>query len=46
MARVVALTNEGLSIRDIAKETGIPKSTVSRLKKKAKESGATSAGGA
>jgi len=41
MARVVALTKEGLSLREIAEETGIPKSTVSRLKKKAEQSGAT-----
>ena len=33
--RVVALAAEGLSLRDIAEETGIPKSTVGRLKRKA-----------
>jgi putative DNA primase/helicase len=32
-ARVSALLNEGLSIRDIADETGISKSTVQRIKK-------------
>ena len=32
-ARVAALLAEGMSIRDIAEETGIPKSTVHRLKK-------------
>jgi putative DNA primase/helicase len=34
-ARVIALAAEGLSLRDISEETGIPKSTVGRLKKKA-----------
>ena len=33
-ARVKALLEDGLSVRDIADETGIPKSTVQRLKKK------------
>ena len=33
LARVKALLADGLSIRDIADETGIPKSTVGRLKK-------------
>ena len=33
-ARVKALLEDGLSLRDIADETGIPKSTVGRLKKK------------
>jgi len=32
-ARVEALLDDGLSVRDIADETGIPKSTVHRLKK-------------
>ena len=32
-ARVEALLDDGLSVRDIADETGIPKSTVGRLKK-------------
>ena len=41
MDRVLALSGEGLSIREIAEETGIPKSTVARLKKKAEASGAT-----
>jgi hypothetical protein len=34
LARVRALLEDGLSVRDIAEETGIPKSTVQRLKKK------------
>jgi putative DNA primase/helicase len=34
LARVKALLDDGLSVRDIADETGIPKSTVGRLKKK------------
>ena len=33
-ARIVALLDDGLSIREIADETGIPKSTVARIKKK------------
>jgi len=32
-ARIAALLDDGLSIRDIADETGIPKSTVARIKK-------------
>jgi putative DNA primase/helicase len=32
-ARVQALLDDGLSVRDIADETGIPKSTVHRIKK-------------
>jgi putative DNA primase/helicase len=32
-ARVRALLDDGLSIRDIADETGIPRSTVHRIKK-------------
>jgi putative DNA primase/helicase len=32
-ARVEALLDDGLSVRDIAEETGIPKSTVHRIKK-------------
>ena len=32
-ARVEALIADGLSVRDIAEETGIPKSTVHRIKK-------------
>ena len=32
-ARVASLLNEGLSVRDIADETGISKSTVQRIKK-------------
>ncbi len=39
MARVVKLTDEGLSVRDIAEETGIPKSRVSRLQRKAGDLG-------
>jgi putative DNA primase/helicase len=34
LARVAALIDDGLSIRDIADETGIKKSTVHNLKKK------------
>ena len=34
LARVKALHEDGLSVRDIADETGIPKSTVQRLTKK------------
>jgi putative DNA primase/helicase len=33
LARVKALLEDGLTVRDIADETGIPKSTVGRLKK-------------
>ena len=33
LARVAALLDDGLSVREIAEETGIPKSTVHRLKK-------------
>jgi DNA-binding IclR family transcriptional regulator len=33
LARVKALLEDSLSIREIADETGIPKSTVHRLKK-------------
>jgi uncharacterized protein YerC len=33
-ARVKALLEDGLSLRDIADEIGIPKSTVHRIKKK------------
>jgi putative DNA primase/helicase len=33
-ARVAALLDDGLSLREIADETGIPKSTVHRVKKK------------
>jgi putative DNA primase/helicase len=36
LARVQALLDDGLTVREIADETGIPKSTVQRLKKKAK----------
>jgi len=32
-ARVQALLEDGMSVRDIAEETGIPKSTVHRIKK-------------
>jgi KaiC/GvpD/RAD55 family RecA-like ATPase len=39
MARVVALTGEGMSVRDIAHETGFTKSRVDRLKAKAREAG-------
>src|SRR6476646_2025499 len=36
LARVKALRDEGLTIREIAEETGIPKSTVDRLNKRIK----------
>ena len=36
LARVRALLEDGLSVRDIADETGIPKSTVQRLKRRTK----------
>ena len=39
LATVVRLTAEGVSVRDIAEETGFSRSKVSRLQKKAKESG-------
>ena len=39
MARVVHLTGDGLSVRDIAQETGFSRSRVSRLQRKAKEAG-------
>lgn len=37
--RVVALLKDGLSIRDIAEETGLSKSTVARLKTRAEQEG-------
>jgi putative DNA primase/helicase len=37
MARVRALLDDELTIRDIADETGLSKSTVQRLKKKIEE---------
>jgi putative DNA primase/helicase len=39
MARVVVLSIQGLSVRDIAEETGFTKSRVSRLQAKAREAG-------
>lgn len=39
-ARVEALLEDGLSVREIADETGIPKSTVHRIKKALARSGA------
>ena len=39
LSRVTALADDGLSVRDIADETGIPRSTVQRLKKKAEADG-------
>lgn len=39
MARVVALAEEGMSVREIADETGIPKSRVQRMQTKAREAG-------
>ena len=37
LARVMVLTGEGMSVRQIAEETRIPKSRVSRLQQKARE---------
>ena len=37
LARVKALHEDGLTVREIADETGIPKSTVQRLKKKMRQ---------
>lgn len=39
LQKIADLTNDGLSIRDIEKETDIPKSTVARLLKKARAQG-------
>jgi putative DNA primase/helicase len=39
MNRVIELTKEGLSVRDIQEETGISKSSVQRLRKKAQAEG-------
>jgi hypothetical protein len=39
LARVVALSADGLSVRDIAGELGLSNSTVNRLQKKARETG-------
>lgn len=39
MARVVELTRDGLSAREIAHETGISKSRVNRMQKRAREAG-------
>ncbi len=39
MARVVVLTADGMSVREIAQETGWAKSRVSRLQAKAREAG-------
>lgn len=39
LARVAVLSAEGASVREIAEETGIPKSRVNRLQKKAREMG-------
>ena len=43
MARVMALTADGLSVRDIRDELGMSKSTVSRLQAKGRASGAVPA---
>jgi putative DNA primase/helicase len=45
MARVAALTDDGLSVRDIAAETGFSKSQVHRLQQKAREAGLTGRAG-
>ena len=45
MARVVVLSAENMSVREIAQETGIPKSRVSRLQVKAREAGLLPSGG-
>jgi putative DNA primase/helicase len=39
MARVVVLAGEGRTVRDFAEETGFTKSRVSRLQKKARDTG-------
>lgn len=39
LARVAGLTNDGLTVREIEAETGIPKSRVNRMQKRAKEEG-------
>lgn len=44
MLRVVQLTAEGLSVRDIAEELGFTKSRVSRLQVKAREAGVVTRG--
>jgi putative DNA primase/helicase len=44
LARVRAGLEDGLSVRDIADETGIPKSTVQRLKKKIEAEGGVKTG--
>jgi hypothetical protein len=43
-ARVEALLDDGLSVRDIADETGIPKSTVHRIKKTIQAAGGNTDG--
>lgn len=40
MAKVVKLTEEGLTVRDIAEEIGMTKSRVARIQKKARDGGA------
>lgn len=39
MQRIIKFTEEGMSVRDIAEETGIPKSRVQRMQAKAREQG-------
>jgi transposase len=45
MARVVVLTGDGLSVREIAEETGLHRSKVNRLQEKAREQGLLAAAG-
>ena len=45
MARVVVLSAENMSVREIAQKTGIPKSRVSRLQVQAREAGLLPSGG-
>jgi putative DNA primase/helicase len=46
MARVVALSSDGMSVRDIAEETGFSKSQVNRLQARARKNGLMGAWGA
>jgi AAA domain/Homeodomain-like domain len=46
LARIVALAGDGLSVREIAEETGISKSRVSRLQQRARSQGSMGGTGA
>jgi len=46
MARVVVMTQDNMSVREIAEETGLSKSTVNRLQRRARDSGLMGASGA